>query len=131
MERTTEERVVAGLSHLAFLLALPGLVINVVLYVLYRPRSSFVAKHVKQALGLQVVSFLLGMALSLTFGVSVISVGFWSAAGALGTAALAWLVSMIVWIITLVLMAIAAVRGFQGEEYRHPIFGNFVDRLGE
>lgn len=131
MERTTEERVVAGLTHLALLLELPGLIINVVLYVLYRPRSAFVAKHVKQALGLQVVSLLVGIVISLVFGAGAVGIGFWSTAGALGTAALAWLLSLVVWVLTLVLMVVASVKGFQGEEHRHPVFGNFVDRLGE
>lgn len=131
MDRTTEERVVAGLTHLGLLLEMAGLIINVVLYVLYRSRSSFVAKHVKQALGLQVVSLLLAFAISVIFGAGAIGLGFWSPAGALGSAALAWLLSMVVWVITLVFMVIAAVRGFQGEEYQHPVFGSFVDRLGE
>lgn len=135
VQPTSEEKVVAGLVHLALLLNLAGLVATLVVYTLYRPKSAFVTRHAKQSLGLQVISLVLGWALPIAFGISAIGLfslgapfGFAPRAtvGLLGVLLLGGLQ-----IAVLVLAVIAAVRAFQGEEYRHPVFGQWMDSLGK
>ena len=135
MERTSEEKILGGLTHLAIFFSWIGLIANVILYVVYRPKSQFVAGHVKQALGLQVSALVAGAVVGLLFGVGfagTLGLGSSAAMGAaLGTAALGGLLALVVGIGALVLAIIAAIRGFQGQEYRHPVIGSWIAGLGE
>lgn len=134
MERTSEERMVGGLTHLAILLNWVGLIVNVVLYVVYRPKSSYVTHHVKQALGLQLISIVVVAILGLVAGVGSVSalgsVGKYGGKALLGSMFMGIGSTALIGLITLVMAVIAAVKGFQGTEYRHPLFGEFVARLG-
>lgn len=135
MEPTSEEKIVAGLVHLAILLDLFGVIASIVVYVLYRPKSAFVTRHTKQSLALQIISLVLAWVVPLALGVSTIgffSIGSYITFAPRVTAAIAGTVLVgFVQIALLVMAIIAAVRAFQGQEYLHPLFGQWVDRLGQ
>lgn len=132
MELTSEEKVVAGLVHLALLLNVIGLVASVVVYMLYRPKSTFVARHAKQSLGLQVISLILSATIPVAFGASAVGLFSLGAKRAtLGTGAAGALLLWITGVTMLVMAVIAAVRAFQGHEHVHPVFGKWVDSLAQ
>jgi uncharacterized Tic20 family protein len=135
VERTSEEKLLGGLTHLAIFFSWLGLIANVILYFIYRPKSQFVAGHVKQALALQVTVMVIGAILGLLFGdgaVGGLSLGSGlGVAAGLGTAALGGLIWLLLAIAAIALALIGAVKGFQGQEHRHPIIGNWAAGLGE
>lgn len=135
MERTSEEKILGGITHLAIFFSWIGLIANVILYVIYRSKSAFVASHVKQSIGLQVIGMLVGTALGFLFGLGMIG-GFgmgmsYGMGAAVGAAALGALLILAVGIAAIVLAILAAIKGFQGQDYRHPLFGNWLAGLGE
>ncbi|MGE5674680.1 MAG: DUF4870 domain-containing protein [Mycobacterium leprae] len=132
MERTQEEKLIGGLTHIAVLFSWWGFIANIVLYILYRPKSQFAARHVKQALGLQVVVLVIGYLLATLFGVSLLGMGVgMHLAGVIGSVVVGLLILGLFWIGALVLVILGAIHGFQGKEYRHPLIGAFVEKLAE
>lgn len=132
MERTSEEKIVAGLSHLAYLLNWVGPIAAVVVFVMYRQKSSYVAEHAKQSIGLQIITVVVGVVIGLLTGVGSLGslgLGRVSRTAFAGSILLgAGLVSLIS-LAGLVLAIIAAVKAFMGQEYRHPLFGELVGRM--
>lgn len=132
MERSSEEKVLGGITHIALLFSWIGLIANVVIFVIYRPKSAFVAGHAKQALGLQVLSMLLSWVFALVFGVGMFGLGMGGMEGGMiGAAVVGGLLAAAVGIAVLVLAILGAVKGFQGHEWRHPVIGDFVAKIGE
>lgn len=124
VERTSEERILGGLSHLAILFGWFGLVANVVLLLLYRAKSKFVAGHALQAIGLQVAVHLLTVLWAIYFAAAVTSGSEPSVAG---TA-----LYIFIGLAALVLAVQGAVNGFQGATHRYPLFGSaLAGLLGE
>jgi uncharacterized Tic20 family protein len=134
VERTSEEKILGGLTHLAIFFSWVGLIVNIILYVVYRPKSQFVASHVKQALGLQVLLLVAGAILGLLFGGGILGgIGMGSGLGlgaAVGSAILGSLIWLVVMIAAIALSILAAIRGFQGQEHRHPVIGDWIASLG-
>jgi uncharacterized Tic20 family protein len=134
VERTSEEKTLGGLTHLAIFFGWLGLIANVVLYVIYRPKSQFVGGHVKQALGLQTLLLVIHAVLALLFGAGVVGgIGLGSTMGlgaAVGAAFLGGLIGLVVAVGAIILAIIAAIKGFQGQEHNHPIVGNWIAGLG-
>lgn len=128
---TDEERILGGVTHLISIFGAYGFLGMIVIYLLYRRRSPFVAAHAKQAIGLQVTAFILAitmaaitmpMALHCHFG------GALGAAFAIGmTTAVLYGFSFIAW---LLLVLRATIAGFEGEAYRHPLIGEWIERFG-
>ncbi len=140
MNRTSEEKVLSGISHLAAVLfGLLGLVAALVIYFVYKQKSAFAAAHAKQAVGLGVVRYLVSLVFGLlmaplmgglTLTGMMTSPRSFGMLGA-GMMGLIGLVGMAIFLAFLVLGIIAAIKGFQGDEYRYPVFGDVVARLGE
>lgn len=141
MERTQEEKVLSGLAHVAVFFSWIGLAYNLVIYFIYKEKSAYVASHAKQALGLMLTFWIL------TFGATLIMLPFGLAAGfgaagigslgrtgaMMGLGFVGVLMGLVVFAISigaLVLVIMAAIRGFKGEEYRYPVIGDFVAKLG-
>lgn len=129
----SEEKLLAGFSHILIFFHVLGLVANLVIYLVSKEKSPFIARHARQALGVQIgsIAFTLvlgaagvGMGLGFVFGgmFSPLSMAFLGGIVGLAIAALA--------ILFLVCIIIAAVKGFSGQEYRYPIIGEFVDSIG-
>lgn len=130
MERSQEEKVLAGLAHVALLFSYIGLVGQIVLLVLYREKSKFVFNHAKQALSLWVVSWVVGWVITSVFGVSVGLGALTGGLGFLGGALLGAVIALAWLVIWAVLMIRGAIKGFKGEEYKQPLVGEMVEKLG-
>lgn len=133
MTTNQEEKVLSGIAHVAVLFSWLGLVYNLVIYLVYKPKSGFVAGHAKQALGLSIIAILVRMVLGFAFAGAGFAMS-WNpmslsrgyAAGALGG-----LLMMAVSIAVLIFVILAAVKAFGGEEYRYPVIGSFIAGIGE
>ena len=129
----SEDRILAGLAHLGILLNWVGVVAVLVVYLLKRDDSPFVAGHAKQALGWQLASMIaaaaLGLAAAGTF-MGAMMIGMHGAGAmpmlGMGLAAFAFFALNVVFV---VLAVIAAVRAFQGQRYAYPVIGGWVGRL--
>jgi uncharacterized Tic20 family protein len=131
MERSQEEKILAGLSHVALLFSWIGLVGQVVLLVLYREKSRFVFGHAKQAIALWVVSYVVSLVINMVFGVTAGLGSLAGGAGLLGGALVGGLIALAWLVIWVVLLIRGAVMGFKGAEYRQPLIGDMVARIGE
>jgi len=132
VERTSEEKVVAGLSHLAYLLNWLGLVATVVVFAMYRQKSAYVAEHAKQSLGLQVIALVLGSVIRLLTGVGSVGflgLGMLSSRAFVGSLYLGLGLLSLLGLVAAILACTAAIKAFMGKEHRHPLFGEFVARM--
>lgn len=130
MERTSEEKTLGGLAHVAAIFGWIGVVANIVLFVIYREKSQYVAGHSKQALGLSVISVVVSWILGL-FGAGsagLLSIG--SVGAAVGAAMVVGLIALAWGVVVLIFAIMAAIKGFKGEEHRYPLFGEFVAKIG-
>lgn len=124
---------VSGLAHVAVLFSALGLAVNIALLVYYKNRSAFAAGHLKQALGLQVINIIL----SWTLGLYVMLAGFGVGFGQIhpsfffGKAILSGLFIFGLNGLKLVLAILGAVQGFGGQEYRQPLIGDLIARIGQ
>lgn len=130
MERSSEEKTLGGLAHIAAIFGWIGVVANVVLFVIYREKSQYVAGHARQGLGLSVINVVVGWVLGLVGGGSVGFLSIGSVGAAVGTAMILGLAALAWGVVVLVLAIMAAIKGFKGEEHRYPIFGEFVSKIG-
>lgn len=128
-ERTADERILAGVAHIATLFSFIGLLVALVIYILNRRRSRFVAEHAKQAVGLQVAMFLLCILSTVAVGGGFILMNSVSGIGGalvlFTTIALVGIGTLLRWL----LIIWAAVAAFQGDEHRHPVIGGWIARV--
>jgi len=103
---TSDEKTMAVLSHILTLIA--GFIAPLVIYLLKKDSSTFIADHAKESLNFQITLFI----------AFVISVILWVILIGL---LLTWLIG----IAALVLIIIATIRASEGKLYRYP----FVIRL--
>jgi uncharacterized Tic20 family protein len=132
MERSSEEKVLSGLAHIASIFSWIGVIASVVLLVIYRDKSKFVFGHAKQALGLSAISVVVGLvlgALGVGSGMGLLSSG--SLGAAFGTASLFFMLSALWGIVVLILAILAAIKGFNGVEYKHPVIGQTIENIGD
>lgn len=135
MSYSSEEKLLGGLTHVLVLFQWLGLVVNIVLFLVYKDKSGFVARHAKQALGLQIGALVAGMVLGTLAGGSVMGLAFGFHGGAFPMAALAGfgllfgLLGLTLFLSILVLAILGAIKGFQGQEWRYPLIGEWVESL--
>lgn len=130
MQATQEERTLSGLAHLAVLFGWLGLAFQIVVLVIYQPKSRYVAGHARQALGMwaawMLVRFVLGF-LTGTIGISIAFNPFGIFNGAiLGSLLLGLLVRLGIFVAVLVAVIVAMIAGFGGRTYRYPLIGDLV-----
>ncbi|HYF91310.1 MAG TPA: DUF4870 domain-containing protein [Symbiobacteriaceae bacterium] len=133
MTVSQEERTLAGLVHLGVLFGWLGLAFQIIMLVVYLPKSKFVANHVKQALGVSVILYLIRFA----FGTLVGGAGLWVAfnpvrlftAGFIGPMLLAGLATAVLGLTVLVLVIMAMVKAFGGQPHRYPVIGDLIASL--
>jgi uncharacterized Tic20 family protein len=95
---TSDEKTMALLSHVLTLVA--GFVAPLIIYLLKKDQSSFIAEHARESLNFQITIFIIIIALFITvIGILLI-----------------WLVG----IASLVLVIIATTRASEGKLYRYP-----------
>ncbi|MFZ5816465.1 MAG: DUF4870 domain-containing protein [Bacillota bacterium] len=127
-EPTQEERLVSGIAHIAILFSALGLVVNIALLLSFRHRSPFAASHLRQALGLQVISAILAWAIGLYLLLTSFHVGFGHLGPRLllGRAIQVGLVVLVINGVKLTLAILGAVHAFGGKVYRYPLVGDLL-----
>lgn len=113
MQRTTEEKLLAALSHAGFFFF--HVILALVIYLLYKDKSEFVARHAKEALVVQ-----LAFAATAIVGglLCIVLIGFVILA-VLGVAGVVYAICAI----------IAIIKAIGGEEFRYPLTSQFAQRL--
>lgn len=150
---TPQDRTVATLIHLSiflnFLVFLSGIIVALVVALLYRDRSAFVARHAFQSLLFQIALaiialLLLGLVAALWVGTFVVWLPWavtWAepprGAPPPGPAQFVWIlawaltvgfsfVTIVLLVVGLVLPIVAAIRANRGEEYTYPLVGRLM-----
>lgn len=140
---STDERVLAALSHIAVLLPLMGVIAPIVIWVTQREKSKFVAFQSLQALAYQlvmIVAWFLGMGCYLLsifvifagmfIGAATESTG-WSEALLLMTSLsplIVFGVILLVGFVFIIYGVVGAVNAFQGKPFRYIILGKRIER---
>ncbi|MGF7184215.1 putative Tic20 family protein [Desulfitispora alkaliphila] len=132
-----EDKLFAGASHLAIFFNLVGFLAVVVLYLSKKKTSSFVAEHAKQAMGYQIVVYLLGMVIGATIMASFAggfgllhSRGIWVSpqAGLWSLGGMSLLFGLAQFAVLGYAM-IGAIHGFTGKPFRYWIIGDKIAEL--
>lgn len=142
MQVTQDEKNLAMIAH--GLVALTGLssvlavlgpigwlasIATVVLYFVWKPKGPFVVRHAKQAAGIQVGLFILGIILAMLIsGVAVTTVATGNV-GVLALGGLFGLLALAVGILVTVLAVMGLLKAQKGEEFTYPLIGKWVDGL--
>ena len=126
-EPSSEDRILAGFSHLMIIFGWIGTAVAAVIWVVKKDKSEFIKKSAKQAIAyqiialsiLQLVSFIcgqkIGMALTLRKCVFMSQ-----AVGAV------WVIAALAILFYGVTGAIAA---YQGKDFKYAVIGKFVDNI--
>lgn len=112
---TTEQKIMAILAHLGYLVGGISLIIVPLIMYLWKKDDYFVADHSKQALVAQTAVALLGVVIS---ALTMIFIGV-----------LLMPVLAVVYLILLVTSIIAAYKAFQGESYKYPFIQDVVEKF--
>lgn len=128
--------VVTGLAAVLPAFATLGLIASIgslVLYFIWKTKSPFVVRFAKQAAGLQIVLFLLGiLVVILGSGAAFTSIAAGSVGGLFATAGLMGLMGLlglVVGVLTLIVGILGLMRAKDGVEYLYPVIGRWVDEL--
>jgi len=113
MERTSEERLLAALSHGAFFIF--QVITPLVIYLLYKDKSPFVARHAKEALVVQ-----LAFAIAWAIGgiLTIILIG----AVMLALVGLAWVGYA-------VCAVIGVIKAANGDEFQYPLTTRWAQKF--
>lgn len=122
-----------GLSSVLPILGYIGLlasIATVVLYFVWKSKGEFVTRHAKQAAGLQVVLFLVGLLLSVIVGGAVATTAMAGGFGAaLAIGGFLALVGWIIGLIALILGIMGLMSAQKGQPYTYPLIGRYIDNL--
>ncbi len=127
MERSSEDKVLAGISHLGIVLGWTGLVVALIIYLIRKDQSMFIRRSSRQALGYQICALVIMQVLVFLFGGSLLLGIFSSHVLTLGIVG-----SVLFRAVNLALIALGilgAIKAFVGESFRYPLIGNFIERL--
>lgn len=103
---------------------------TVVLYFVWKSKGEFVTRHAKQAAGLQVVLFAIGIILTILGGGLLFgSAAMGNVGGAIAMGGLMALVSWIIGLGALALGIMGLLKAQKGEAYTYPVIGQWVDNL--
>lgn len=129
--RSSDEKLFACLVHLSIFLHGWGILIALVVYLLQKGRSSFMARHSMQSLVYQVALFVLAVIIGM-LGVNMYPFGFLNhmfyGPSFDFSAGLATLIGLVVFVLYVIFPIWASVQGFQGRSYRYPVVGKYADR---
>ncbi len=126
-EASSEERILAGFSHLMIIFGWVGTAIALVIWIVRKDKSDFLKKSVKQAVAYQVLALMILKAISLIFGPRISMLlqiqSFSFAPQAIG----------MVWaVLTLGLLfygVMGAVASFKGKHFKYAVIGEYVDSI--
>ncbi len=103
---TADEKIMALLSHVLTLVPGVGFLAPLIIYLIKKEESSFIAAHAKESLNFQITLYIV------IFGLLITIVGIF----------LIWIVA----IIALVLVIIATLRANDGKLYKYPLNIRFI-----
>lgn len=112
---TTEQKILAILCHLGYLIGAVSLIIVPLIIFFWKKDDPFVRDHAKQALVAQTVLAVLGLVVSV---LCIILIGL-----------LLVPVLAVVYILFLICAFIGAYRAFNGEYYRYPFIQDLVEKF--
>lgn len=119
-------------SVLSFLgpIGLLASIASVVLYFVWKSKSPFVVRHAKQAAGLQVCLFLLGIVISILGSVAAVgAVAAGSIGGAVALGGFVLILALAIGIVAIVFGVMGVMRAQKGEEFTYPVVGKIVDGI--
>ena len=138
-ELTTNERVMAALSHALIIVQGAGIAVGAIVYVTQREKSRFAAVQGLQAAIFQGVIMALAIVgavlmscasfsifIPISMGMPEDELPIWWVIGMIVTTVLIFVPLIIGWIMGL----IAAIRTWQGHDYRYPVIANWMERRG-
>lgn len=103
---------------------------SVVLYFVWKSKSPWVVRHAKQAAGMQVCLFLVGILIGIVGAVSFfLSLLAGSFGAPLVTGSLIGLLTLAAGVFAVVVGIMGLLKAEKGEEYTYPIVGRWVDGL--
>lgn len=110
--------------------ALLSPIASVILYFVWKTKSPFVVRHAKQAAGVQVFLFVIGILLGILGGISLfLSAASGSVAGMMATGGLLGIIGLVIGIFAVVVGIMGLLKAQKGEEFTYPIIGQWVDGL--
>lgn len=109
IQPTSDERILAILSHILTVVPGVGILAPLIIYVLKNRDSAFVAAHSRESLNFQITIFILYF---ISFILMALLIGFF----------LVWLVG----ILNVVLAVVATIRASENKLYRYPFNIRFV-----
>ncbi|MGM0366483.1 MAG: DUF4870 domain-containing protein [Actinomycetota bacterium] len=131
---STEEKLLALLSHLSILIPNIGILTPIIIWVTHKEKSRFVKFHALQAIFFQLI-FLILMMLFIFIGIILMLIAIpWSASSSAEPGTL-FFVSMAfmflyfpLWLIFGIYAVVAAVKSFKGRTFRYAIIGKIIQR---
>jgi len=120
----SEEKILAGLSHLGIIFGSVGILIALAVFFWQNGKSRFAANQAKQALGYQVVVRI----------IAFVGNGlFWGSAAGLDAALGFFFGGFWLWNLFLLLFNLyglyAALQALKGYAFRYPLIGDFIDNI--
>lgn len=126
-EASSEERILAGFSHLMIIFGWLGTAIALVIWIVRKDKSEFLKKSVKQAVAYQAVVLLILRAFNLAFRPRI------SMLLKMPTSSLALQVIGVIWAVAalglLLYGVMGAVASFRGRHFKYAVIGDFVDSI--
>ena len=125
--------VLTGLGSIIPFLGFFGLlapIASAVLYFVWKSKSPFVVRHAKQAAGIQVFLFLLGIIIGI-IGAATMFLTFsaGSIGGGLLTGGVIGIIGLAIGIFAVVVGVMGLLKAQKGEEFTYPIIGQWIDGL--
>lgn len=126
-EPSSEERILAGFSHLMIFFGWVGTAIALVIWIVRKDKSGFLKKSVKQAVAYQAVVQAILWAVNIVFGPRIsmlLNIQEYSLASQA--------TGMVPALVTLGLMlygVMGAAASFKGKHFQYAIIGNYIDNI--
>lgn len=122
MQNSSNDKLLALIAHLSIFTGVGYVLVPLIVWMVYRDKSGFVAHHSRQALIFQLGMVVLGS----VFALLGFAVGFLSA----GLGFFLFLpAALIASVVVLIPSIFASVQTLNGLEYRYPLTGSYAEQL--
>ncbi len=137
MSLKSEDKILAGISHLGIFLNVVGFVGVLIIYLVKKEASHFVRDHAKQALGYQVIILIISWMITLIFMGGAIG-GIVSGTifnlpqimpGFMGSMIIFGIIRGGLSLLIFGYAVYAAIQALQGKGFKYVVIGEFVDRI--
>lgn len=125
-EISSEEKILAGFSHLMIVFGLYGTAAAIVIWIVKRDKSEFIKKSVKQAIAYQIVVLVALKLMGLFWGNSISMALTAQKTALISLVGIVWSVAGL----TLLLYGVVgAVSAFKGKSFKYVVIGDFIDKV--